>query len=567
MIQYKNAGCALLINLYFIFLCLGLSHLRYGAIDDYFMAGILSGIYGEDYNVHLPFVNAIYGYILLPFYYLFPKVSWYYVGEVFSIYISLSLITYFIMHKVGLRWGGIIGTVLCAAYAKDFYIVLQFTQCAAALSVAGMLSVFEGFDTAATRSNYVKSLLFVILGIILLWWGSFMRWNAFLMGLPFFGAAICFRMKEWKSNWRLVVATILVMSIGALGFHLFNKSLYQESDYKYFMDFQPVRSLLGDGSFYNEQAIYEDLQEMGAAPNDFDLLKKWCFYDKDVFAPESLRIIESMINKYTSGLPGLVLPMRLLQGLSRIAGSPIFYAWIVFGLVMYFSNRRKVVYLWLSLFLFFAMLSYLLNINRPVYRVQLGLLLYATVVPVTFWNEMPKLSRKVFYVLFFLFIGVVGVAYFSNRNEFRNPNSGSNVEMSKIIGPNAFGRLFQYMDSLPDSILFVTEMGTYMAFSDFRYPPYLTEPMGSWQRIVPMGFWTPYFPDVEEAFHKRGMSNPMKDLVKENVYYVTETKSYFSLVDYLETHHYANVGIDTIETFENVIVLKYFVVQDSAQEK
>ena len=100
---------------------------------------------------------------------------------------------------------------------------------------------------------------------------------------------------------------------------------------------------------------------------------------------------------------------------------------------------------------------------------------------------------------------------------------------------------------------------TYELFSEHRLPPYLTEPIGSWQQIISIGFWTPYYPDVEKAFRKRGMTNPIKDLVNDNVYYVSDSKYGVSLVDFLENHHYERVHVDTIEIFDDIMVLKYAI--------
>ena len=85
---------SLAINLFFLALCLIFGDLKFGAIDDYFMAARLTGALGTDYNPHLIFVNAIYGYALLPLYHLFTKVGWYYIGEMFSVFLSFTVIGY-----------------------------------------------------------------------------------------------------------------------------------------------------------------------------------------------------------------------------------------------------------------------------------------------------------------------------------------------------------------------------------------------------------------------------------------------------------------------------------------
>ena len=145
--SYKRAFLiSFAINLYFLGLCIIFGDLRFDAIDDVFMSGILSGIYGDDYNVHLTFVNALYGCCLLPFYHLFPKINWYYIGEMASVFISLTVVGYIIVNKVGEKWGAILTTVFVALCASDFYLAIQFTKCAAMLSATGMLAFIYGLE-------------------------------------------------------------------------------------------------------------------------------------------------------------------------------------------------------------------------------------------------------------------------------------------------------------------------------------------------------------------------------------------------------------------------------------
>ena len=156
-----------------------------------------------------------------------------------------------------------------------------------------------------------------------------------------------------------------------------------------------------------------------------------------------------------------------------------------------------------------------------------------------------------------------GYKYYEKKDEFRSPNDGESILMEKVLATKGYDSLFAFMDSQPDSVMFVVPMDTYMDLTEHRLPPYLNEPMGSWQRIIPSGYWTPYYPDVEKSFRKRGMTNPLKDLVKENVFYVSDIKLGLSLVDFLEKHHYSKVKIDIVKKFEDVSVLKYSLVQDT----
>ena len=64
------------------------------------------------------------------------------------------------------------------------------------------------------------------------------------------------------------------------------------------MAFQAPRVVLGDGSDYNQQAVYEDLEEMGFSGRDFALLKDWTFYDTETFSVKNLSPIVQTIPRY-----------------------------------------------------------------------------------------------------------------------------------------------------------------------------------------------------------------------------------------------------------------------------
>ena len=299
---------------------------------------------------------------------------------------------------------------------------------------------------------------------------------------------------------------------------------------------------------------------MGASPKDFDLLKKWFFYDNEVFASDSVKIYEEQIAKYPIKSSNRVLPMMFLHSLERVAYTPIFFIWVVFSVVLVSSNKWGNLFLWISLALILGMYAYLLDVNRVVYRGEFGFFFYVTVLSVAFWGRLRALTGRIAFVLVASILVVGSCVYYDTKAFFRNPNNGRPVAMQEVLDRKGYDQLFLYMDSTPDSVLFVVPMDTYMDLTEHRLPPYLNEPMGSWQRIIPTGFWTPYYPDVEQSFRSRGMTNPMKDIVNDNVYFVSDIKFGTSLVDFLQRHHFDSVAVDTVKHFSDVCLLKYRVV-------
>lgn len=552
------------INLFFLTLCLVFGKLRFGALDDYFMSGILSGIYGEGFNVHLTFVNALYGYALLPLYYIFPRINWYYIGEMASVFISLSVAGYIIIRKADDKWGPVLTALLVALCASDFYLALQFTQCAAMLSAVGMLVFIYGFDKLSESIKYSKSeLLPIVLGILLLWWGSLMRWPAFLMGMPFFCCALLFQVKRfWNVKWAVFIG-VLVVFIGAYGFQQFDRSLYQTPEYKKYMDFQGPRALLVDGRIYKQQAVYEDLEEMGYSGIDYTMLRNWTFYDKEIFSPDSIRVVTDAIERYIFKNPVQSLPIMILSTLKSFTYHPVFIAWIVFSLVLFLCNPKKGAWSWFSFMIAAYLIVLLLNQQRLIYRVETALWLYPTVLTIPLLKERFRISNKVVFCALTIIALCNLYSYATTGQEIRSADTGGKeLSRDEMNDSTDYKGFWSYMESLPDSTVFLMSTNSYKLLSRKGYSHYIAEAPGSWCRLVSFGYWTPYFPDVETALHKRGIMNPMRDVVKENVFVVDEP----SLEVFLERHYYDKVKKDSVRDFNHFVVYKYSIVIDSTVE-
>ena len=560
---------SLAINLFFLALCLIFGDLKFGAIDDYFMAARLTGALGTDYNPHLIFVNAIYGYALLPLYHLFPKVGWYYIGEMFSVFLSFTVIGYVLLQRCGERWGAILATLFTALFASDFYLVVQFTQCASILSAAGMLLFAYGVVKPSSTDcrapggarNDIKKTVPFALGVLLMLWGSVMRWQAFLMGMPFFCLGMLFFFKDcWKVKWR-VIAGLAILFVGAFAVHNWDKKIYQAPEYADFVKFQGPRVTFGDNSNYNQNAVYEDAEELGLSGKDMHMLTEWVLYDTEVYSVDSLARYASLISPYRDKNEVRLIPKNLLNALAHSLRSPLFWVWFAFCIIVYCTQRRKFLYLWSSLALILALLAYLLAMGRLVYRVESGFWLYAAVLAVPLFGRFTlDIPRKLAYSILAI-IAVANIFTYATSGEMvRDPSSGA-MRTLAIEDTTDYTQVFDYIDSQPDK-MFLLSMNAFMRFSHHRNPPYLAEPIGQYRRTVSFGYWTPYLPEVTDALNDFGVTNPIKDVVHDNVIVLNEPH----LVDFLQRHYYDSVTADTLKEIGEMTFLKYHLVQpaDSA---
>jgi len=541
---------AIAINFFILLVCLLFGGKFYlGIADDYFMARVLEGAYGNSYNVRMTFVNVLYGYALLPLYHLFPKIGWYYIGEIFSVFISFTTVSYVIIKKMGLQWGSVFSFLLVACFARDFYLTIQFTQCAAALGAAGMLFFVYSLENGLSQKKNIAWALALLL------WGYCMRSTAFLMGLPIFACVMFFYIKKaiaCKYRFLFCAVAIILCLCGA---KYINSAHYAAPDYQKYLRFQPTRVMLGDKINYDKDAVYDEIEESGVYGEDYSLLLDWVFYDPYVFAPDSLKQITNKISKYTSPLNRATLLSRVLYRFDCSIVHPCCWAFCLAGLILLALGGKRPFYVCGVLAIVLAEMCYLIYLLRLVYRVEIGIWFYAAVLAIPLMKGFRSIPRRPFLlVLGSLFAAYTVLFCFTGSYQRSNARGDLQAVPSQEKTLANYKAVFEYMDSMPNNTVFVVPMTTYGAFIHYREPLYCSAPVGSMKRIVPMGFWLPYFPDVEKSLRQYGAENPMRDAVKENVVVVANNEF---LLDYLHRHYYENAKVDTLREIGDVKFFKY----------
>ena len=543
------ASYSILLNMFYLILCLAFGNLRFEAIDDYFMAARLSGALGGDFNPHLVFVNAAYGYLLLPLYHIIPKINWYYVGEMFAVFVSLSSFSYIVLCRLKKFWGVFGASVLVYLLARDLYLGIQFTQCAAVLAAAGM-SLFA--NAVINRDILEKIPKSFVVGIILIVWGSSMRWPAFLMGLPLFLLMVFVCIWRYNFTRKMSAIGLLIVIILSFGLHSFDGCVYETEEYKEFIAFQGQRVAVGDAVEYDKNAVLEDVEESGRDDDDFLMLTDWMFYDTETFAPDSVRVFAKMIKNHLDYKGYSDYPSYLLNQLGHSMLYPVFWLWFGCCILIFACNRSWEIYPWLSLFFILFMFYNLFQVGRFVYRVEIGFWLYAIALALPLLRQPTiSLSRRGFSIIFVSLLLLSAFDFYSSGDMTRDPSSG---QLRSTISTDStdYEGVFKYIEQNPDK-LFLVDMTSYMRFSKHRNPPYLSEPKGSFRRIISFGYWTPYLPEIKKTLSEFEISNPIKDVVKDNVVVVNAG----GLSDFLDRHYHIKATAKEIKSIGNIHFYSY----------
>ena len=141
---------------------------KYEVSDDFIMSTIISGAYGNGYNPHLMFINVIWGYMLLPFYYLMPKISWYLVAQLLVCLLSFILVSYMLLEKLEKPIAILFIIILLTFFADDAYILVQFTKTAMIAVVGGGITFLWAVFNERKKRLQITSALLVHLYVLML---------------------------------------------------------------------------------------------------------------------------------------------------------------------------------------------------------------------------------------------------------------------------------------------------------------------------------------------------------------------------------------------------------------
>lgn len=552
--KYSKIIAALGVNfvLFAVFAVLGV--FRYGALDDYFMATVLTGAYGSEFDPHLVFVNGALAYCLKPLYYLFPSVGWFYIFEMTSIFGTFTLFSYCLIRQLGFRLGVPLA-VLLSSVAIEFYASVSFTICAPLLAASGAILFVKG--------SIRKKSLWLMAGSVLLVLGAMLRFQMFLLVIPFLGALLFWAHFPFKVVPKKSLIALVLCGLAIYGVNTFDENLYNDPEYKYYKNYQYKRSFFGDGAHFDKVAISDELEERGMIPLDFQLLCAWNFYDTQVFSADSLDAIIRLANRSTYVENKLRLPAAVAIGISNAFTRNMAWCWcFVCVLILLFADKKSRLYPWGSLALVVASYIYLLQLNRLVSHVEMGIWLYAAVMGIPLLQRdsvvagvTSKISSRLPIIVSLFALVFLAGTILSLPKEDRNRAVFAVPEMSKD-----WREFLEYANKNIGDV-YLLSFYQYKDLGLVKNAPYEAAKPSSWQNIIPIGYWNINLPGMKRELEKRGVENPLRDIVKDNVYTIEMGNSPIYQLFY-KIHYHKNLKVDTVQTFGDLMVLKYREVSD-----
>ena len=246
--------------------------IRYQTNDDATLSNIAAGAYGD--SLHMVYVNMLFSLMLRPLY-AAVQTNWYVIIQLVLVVISIAVIIYLLMDKMGVLAGSVISTAVMVAFGQHIFYTFQYTEASFIMLTAGLLLIVHNLG------DFNKGTL---IGILLALMGSMVRWTSFYavgaMSAPLLLYRF-FRMDMEKK--KKAVATMICLFTLTFGAKIVDVMFYKaDAGWDEFTKYNAARTQYSD---FKVLDLPEEnpFREKGISDIDYKMLNSWDFYDEARF--------------------------------------------------------------------------------------------------------------------------------------------------------------------------------------------------------------------------------------------------------------------------------------------
>lgn len=596
-LYHSDIFLAIAINTFFLVLGLICFDLKYEVSDDFIMASIMSGAYSSEPNPQTIFVNVILGYLLFPLYKVLPQISWYFITQLLLVFFSSVSITWILLKKLERIKAVMLSVMLILFFTNDAYILMQFTKTAMFAVMAGsMIFIREIFRE--------RRKIPLLLGSGLCLFGTMVRFHTiylaggfllFMIGYECFGLLQKQKNQNTDRNKRIQHFVVIGLSglllIGvAYGLEKFDWYTYNNDEkYGYFFAYNNARAGIVDYADLGYQEYENDLQKIGISENDYLMLKAWGFADNDYFTLEKIQQTAEIIKKHYKNRDNTF--EKVLESFQNreVQKYPICIVCILVLFLGIFYNYKR---WWLSIgsaVIGIGLLFYFSYRERSLYRIEFSIFLGIFLCMIYFWErnqglQTGKVENNIAGVQDFGFLKNASVAvivlcvignvliyipdftYKTVNSETRKEYIDNKFYVSWNYGAGKYRRvvnknvpensLLEEFKRNPNNYYFM-DFTTTIQTLYFEYPPWKALPVGYYSNFSYLSGVTSNFPDCVDYLEEKGLENPLKSLVKDNVYLVDNQNLEIKL-NYLREHYYPEARAELYKSLDGYQVWKIY---------
>lgn len=342
------------------FLTINTYGIRFQSNDDATLSNIAAGAYGSD-TLHMVYVNVIFSALLRPLYAVY-QTNWYVIVQLVFVVVSIAVIGYILMKKLGMLCGSVMMLALMMGFAMDVFYTFQYTECGFIVLTAGLLLIVDNLG----RIN--KSTL---AGIVLALIGSLIRWDVFYAVGGLSAPLLLYRFFLLdKAGKQKAVITMCLLFAATFGAKAVDIVAYKADDgWDEFRKYNEVRTAYSDYKVYSLTAE-NPFEQYGITDADYTMLSYWNYYDEEKFTIELLdtisqgnqqitaaELMDKTLERIKDMLKGdiyrwmflLVAALSLVSLRPRWSGGVMITVWGLYGVLMLYLVYRMRITSWVEL--------------------------------------------------------------------------------------------------------------------------------------------------------------------------------------------------------------------------
>ena len=550
LISKKGIFC---INLALLLLFAFSGCMKYEVSDDFIMEMIVSGAYTGSPSPFIMFMHPIIGIVLSILYTFIATINWYFIFQITVIFTSLCILSYTFLKYKKDNLSILLFMIFLLFLSNDLYLLVQFTKTASLSLCAGCILMLSNILDRNTMNKKE-----IALGILLFCVGYMIRNKCIYIVLFFSVLPILFHgiqkrfkyidfVKLAKKAGKVMFPCFFVL----VGLSFFSKEFVQRYPaYKEYKEYSAYRSDIVDYSYYSYEENRTEFEKNGISENDFYTLVHWNFGDIEYYDLDKLKTVSTILSTYRdrqyTSIKGTIVNLINRQYKYYVSA----WALMFISLIGIFAIRNGIFQVLSVNFFAFCLLFINMYLGRLNYRVEYSIFLAAAAFLLYSFqiseSRFEKFSNKALYaVLIVLFVCRIPVhipsygksSYDSMFITWNNDLAKYNASFAKEKDMSVINEIKQN----PNNFYY---LGFYSNIQTLylNYNPWKGIQKSEFKNAAFFAGIDTFHPDWVKHLENNSINNPMKHLLKENVYFI-ENRPINEVLTFVQEHYKVNAGV------------------------
>lgn len=550
LISKKGIFC---INLALLLLFAFSGCMKYEVSDDFIMEMIVSGAYTGSPSPFIMFMHPIIGIVLSILYTFIATINWYFIFQITVIFTSLCILSYTFLKYRKDNLSILLFMIFLLFLSNDLYLLVQFTKTASLSLCAGCILMLSNILDRNTMNKKE-----IALGILLFCVGYMIRNKCIYIVLFFSVLPILFHgiqkrfkyidfVKLAKKAGKVMFPCFFVL----VGLSFFSKEFVQRYPaYKEYKEYSAYRSDIVDYSYYSYEENRTEFEKNGISENDFYTLVHWNFGDIEYYDLDKLKTVSTILSTYRdrqyTSIKGTIVNLINRQYKYYVSA----WALMFISLIGIFAIRNGIFQVLSVNFFAFCLLFINMYLGRLNYRVEYSIFLAAAAFLLYSFqiseSRFEKFSNKALYaVLIVLFVCRIPVHIPSyGKSSYDSMFISWNNDLAKYNASFAKEKDMSVINEIKQNPNNFYYLGFYSNIQTLylNYNPWKGIQKSEFKNAAFFAGIDTFHPDWVKHLENNSINNPMKHLLKENVYFI-ENRPINEVLTFVQEHYKVNAGV------------------------